>query len=53
MHCVFMCALVYNMLCAVMHDLIYIYGKQRTLELESMIIGVRELLFISVGIMHH
>ena len=35
------------MLCAFMHEWIYIYGKQRTLELESMLIGVRELPFIS------
>ena len=28
MHCVFMCALVYNMLCAFMHDLIYMENKE-------------------------
>ena len=57
MHCIFMCALVYNMMCVAccvhlcmigyIYIYIYIYRKKRTLELESMIIGDRELLFIS------
>ena len=50
MHCVFMCALVYNMMCVTccLHLCMIEYiWKIKNTRVRGMIIGVRELLFIS------